>query len=101
MVCCTPCVHGAAGEARTRGIRRGRAVLYPLSYDRKGNRSLCRRSQWQDSNLRPPVSETGALAKLSHTELVAVAGREPADLLNPIQPRYHAAAHHDPGDPYG
>ena len=52
-----------------------------------GDKLRRRRSQWVDSNHRPPASETGALAKLSHTEMVAVAG------LEPPAPCLPAAAH--------
>ena len=95
MNTCTPRVHGAAGETRTRSIRRGRAALCRLSYGRLGDSPRCRRSQWVDSNHRPPASDAGALTKLSRTEMVAVAGLEFAASCIPSRRARHAALHHD------
>ena len=64
-----------------------------------GDRSPCRRSQWVDSNHRPPASETGALAKLSYTKMVAVSGLEPLTSCIPSRRALHAAPHHDSAFP--
>src|ERR671935_1505988 len=68
--------------------------MVPLHRYHLGDRSPCRRSQWVDSNHRPPASETGALAKLSYTKMVAVSGLEPLASCIPSRRALHAALHH-------
>src|SRR5437763_4896789 len=94
----TPLAPGGVQSKNENPMRfsRGSVKSLPL-----GRQMPCRRSQWVDSNHRPPASETGALAKLSYTKMVAVSGLEPLASCIPSRRALHAALHHASAVPSG
>ncbi len=71
----------------------GGQPLYHLSYNRLGDTITL--SPVSAGGLEPPASDAGALAKLSHTERVAVGGFEPPASGIPSRRAGHAALHHE------